>query len=72
MNPEKKLEGGSFAFGIPKSDPSVCIQLGTHGSLTQAEIDNHKLGGPQFYAPGTCPADYKFLRYGVHVLGKTP
>jgi hypothetical protein len=40
--------------------------------LSQAEKENISLGGPKFYSPGTCPADEKFLRYGIHVLGKTP
>ena len=39
-------------------------------SPVQAERENISLGGPKFYSPGTCPADFKFLHYGVHVLGK--
>ena len=38
----------------------------------QAEKENIALGGPKFYTPGTCPADFKFLHYGVHILGKDP
>ena len=38
----------------------------------QAEKQNIALGGPKFYSPGTCPADFKFLHYGVHILGKNP
>jgi hypothetical protein len=38
----------------------------------QAEKENIALGGPKFYSPGTCPADFKFLHYGVHILGKNP
>ena len=33
----------------------MCVQLGTHGSLTQAEKDNIALGGPMFYTPGDSP-----------------
>ena len=60
---------------------TVCLQVldvSYHASkndlpmLVQAEKENISLGGPKFYSPGTCPADFKFLHYGVHILGKNP
>ena len=46
--------------------------LPTRHPTEQAEKENIALGGPKFYSPGTCPADFKFLHYGVHILGKNP
>eukprot|EP00286_Rhodomonas_abbreviata_P020884 CAMPEP_0181298636 /NCGR_PEP_ID=MMETSP1101-20121128/5892_1 /TAXON_ID=46948 /ORGANISM="Rhodomonas abbreviata, Strain Caron Lab Isolate" /LENGTH=73 /DNA_ID=CAMNT_0023403679 /DNA_START=31 /DNA_END=252 /DNA_ORIENTATION=- len=67
----QKLDGGNFGYGL-SADGSVCVQLGTHGKLSEAMKENKELGGPKFYAVGTCPADYKYLHYGVHILGKAP
>ena len=40
--------------------------------IGQAEKQNIRLGGSKFYSPGTCPADFKYLEYGEHVLSKAP
>eukprot|EP00285_Hemiselmis_virescens_P006558 CAMPEP_0173379178 /NCGR_PEP_ID=MMETSP1356-20130122/2232_1 /TAXON_ID=77927 ORGANISM="Hemiselmis virescens, Strain PCC157" /NCGR_SAMPLE_ID=MMETSP1356 /ASSEMBLY_ACC=CAM_ASM_000847 /LENGTH=68 /DNA_ID=CAMNT_0014332477 /DNA_START=32 /DNA_END=238 /DNA_ORIENTATION=- len=63
------LNGGKFGFALDKGN---CVQLGTHGSLMKAEEKNIKLGGPKFYSPGVCPAQFKYLKYGEHVLSAKP
>ena len=40
--------------------------------LTQAEEKNISLGGPKFYSPGVCPAQFKYLKYGEHILSTKP
>eukprot|EP00961_Rhodomonas_salina_P242361 3273679-Rhodomonas_salina.1 len=36
----------------------------TTAGKSQAMKENKDLGGPKFYAVGTCPAEYKYLHYG--------
>jgi hypothetical protein len=50
------LDGGKFGYALDKGS---CVQLGTHGSLMKAEEKSIALGGPKFYSPGVCPAQFK-------------
>jgi hypothetical protein len=62
---------------LPPACPLACRVVSVLARVlccrpVQAEKENIALGGPKFYSPGTCPADFKFLHYGVHILGKNP
>ena len=63
--------GGTFGYAeVNMQGHPACIQLGTHGSLTKAELEEIASGGPRAWTPGACPARYSKLDYGVHVLSQ--
>ena len=63
--------GGTFGYAeVNMQGHPACIQIGTHGSLTKAELEEIASGGPHAWTPGACPARYARLDYGVHILSK--
>ena len=61
--------GGTFGYAeVNMQGHPACIQIGTHGSLTKAELEEIASGGPHAWTPGACPARYARLDYGVHIL----
>ena len=61
--------GGTFGYAeVNMQGHPACIQIGTHGSLTKAELEEIASGGPHAWTPGACPARYAKLDYGVHIL----
>eukprot|EP00293_Proteomonas_sulcata_P015730 CAMPEP_0184291586 /NCGR_PEP_ID=MMETSP1049-20130417/3567_1 /TAXON_ID=77928 /ORGANISM="Proteomonas sulcata, Strain CCMP704" /LENGTH=138 /DNA_ID=CAMNT_0026599071 /DNA_START=42 /DNA_END=458 /DNA_ORIENTATION=+ len=57
--------GGTFGYAqVDMQGHKACIQIGTHGSLTKAELEEIAQGGPKAWTPGACPARYSKLDYG--------
>eukprot|EP00292_Cryptomonas_paramecium_P028093 CAMPEP_0113710734 /NCGR_PEP_ID=MMETSP0038_2-20120614/30334_1 /TAXON_ID=2898 /ORGANISM="Cryptomonas paramecium" /LENGTH=60 /DNA_ID=CAMNT_0000636849 /DNA_START=66 /DNA_END=248 /DNA_ORIENTATION=+ /assembly_acc=CAM_ASM_000170 len=50
----------------------ACYQLGAMGKLEDMEKqENQFVGRDLKWEPGMCPAQYRYLNYGLQVLGKS-
>mmetsp|Transcript_45469 Transcript_45469/g.103551 ORF Transcript_45469/g.103551 Transcript_45469/m.103551 type:complete len:81 (-) Transcript_45469:100-342(-) len=63
--------GGTFGYAkLDIAGKPSCVQIGTHGSLTRAELQEIATGGPKAWTPGACPVRFGKLDFGVHILSQ--